>query len=172
MTKHVPAWAQQAATSDDHGVAQEAHRQGRLDIRWPNASALRIWAKQHGWPTPLLGFEQAFTAHMLAAKEHFALAIQSSGIEVYIPRRSYAITRAQLGELDALYEQRSSSGRPTDWGVLVEELREIRRAVEAGVAVTVEGEGLLLSWQDFYQWAHGRYHMLEDGYDKWIGDDS
>jgi len=56
--------------------------------------------------------------------------------------------------------------------MLVEDLREIRRAVEAGVAVTVEGEGLLLNWQGFYRWAHGRYHMLEDGYDKWIGDDS
>lgn len=28
------------------------------------------------------------------------------------------------------------------------------------------------SWQQFYTWAHGRYHMLEDGYDTWIGDDS
>jgi hypothetical protein len=38
--------------------------------------------------------------------------------------------------------------------------------------VTVEGDGLLRSWQEFYQWAHGRYHMLEDGADKWIGDDA
>lgn len=172
MNKNIPAWALQAATSDDHGAAQEAHRQGHMHIRWPNASALRTWAKQQGWPTPLFSFEQTFTAHMLATTENFALAIQKSGIEVDIPRQSYAITSEQLRELDALYEERSSSGRPTGWGVLVEELRELRRAVEAGVAVTVEGEGLLLSWQDFYHWAHGRYHMLEDGYDKWIGDDS
>jgi hypothetical protein len=45
---------------------------------------------------------------------------------------------------------------------LVEELREIRRA----------GEGKTLrSFQSFYDWAHGRYHALEDGYDSWIGDD-
>ena len=50
--------------------------------------------------------------------------------------------------------------------------REIRRAVEAGVVVKVEGtQTVLKTWQSFYDWAHGRYHMLEDGYDSWIGDD-
>ncbi len=63
-------------------------------------------------------------------------------------------------------------GYPTSWGSLVEALRAIRRAVEAGVVVHIEGEQPLLSWQHFYQWAHGRYHMLEDGYDTWIGDDA
>jgi hypothetical protein len=63
--------------------------------------------------------------------------------------------------------------RPTRWGWLVEELREIRRAVEAGVVVKVEGtQTVLKTWQGFYDWAHGRYHMLEDGYDSWIGDDN
>ena len=60
--------------------------------------------------------------------------------------------------------------RPTQWGVLVEALREIRRAVEAGVAVKVEGK-TLRDFDSFYTWAHGRYHALEDGYDSWIGDD-
>lgn len=172
MNKRIPAWALQTATADDHDAAQKAHRQGCMDIRWPKESALRSWAKQHKWPRPMFGFEQAFIVHMLATAENFALAIQNSGIEVDIPRRSHTITSEQLRELDALYEERSSSGRPTGWGMLVEELRELRRAIEAGVAVTIEGEGLLRSWQSFYQWAHGRYHMLEDGYDKWIGDDS
>ena len=85
--------------------------------------------------------------------------------------RTYTITAEKLSAFDGLYEERSTSGRPVSWGVLVEELREIRRAVEAGVVVTVEGAQTLRTWQDFYQWAHGRYHMLEDGYDKWIGDD-
>jgi hypothetical protein len=58
------------------------------------------------------------------------------------------------------------------WGVLVEELRALRRAVEAGVVVQVEDGPRLQTWQGFYEWAHGRYHMLEDGYDRWIGDDS
>jgi hypothetical protein len=172
MTKPLPAWALQAATPDDHGTAQEAHRQGRLAIKWPDHQALRAWAKQQRWPTPLFDFERGFIAHMLASPANFALAVGSSGVEVSIPRRSYTLTDDQLRELDALYAARSPGGRPSSWGALVEELREVRRAVEAGVAVTVEGDGLLRSWQEFYQWAHGRYHMLEDGADRWIGDDS
>lgn len=82
------------------------------------------------------------------------------------------ITVDHLKELDALYEARSPTGRPTDWGLLVEELRAIRRTVEAGTAVKIEGtDTVLRTWQGFYSWAHGRYHMLEDGYDRWIGDD-
>jgi len=172
MDNTIPAWALRAATSGDQGLAQEAHRQGSMQIKWPNAKALRIWAKQQGWSTPLFGFEESFIAQMLQTKEQFELALKQSGIEIQIPRQEYTISGEKIRELDALYEQRSSSGHPNGWGILVEELREIRRAVEAGVMVNIEGEQSLVSWQDFYQWAHGRYHMLEDGYDKWIGDDS
>jgi hypothetical protein len=172
MTKPLPAWALRAATPDDHGTAEEAHRRGHLEITWPDQRALRAWATQQRWPTPLFDFERAFTAHMLASPANFALAVADSGVELYLPRRSYALTGDRLRTLDALYEARSPGGRPTDWDMLVEELRELRRAVEAGVVVTVEGDGLLRSWQEFYQWAHGRYHMLEDGSDRWIGDDA
>jgi hypothetical protein len=41
----------------------------------------------------------------------------------------------------------------------------------AGVVVQVEDGPRLRTWQGFYEWAHGRYHMLEDGHDKWIGND-
>jgi len=88
-----------------------------------------------------------------------------------IPEKSRTISAEQLRELDRLYEKRSETGRPVAWGSLVEALREIRRAVESGVVVTVEGAPPMRSWQSFYNWAHGRYHMLEDGYDKWIGND-
>ena len=91
-------------------------------------------------------------------------------------RREHTLTLARLKELDALYEETEDMGvlgrRPTRWGTLVEELREIRRLVEEGVTVKVEGtQTVLKTWQGFYDWAHGRYHALEDGYDKWIGDD-
>lgn len=103
---------------------------------------------------------------MLASEENFALAINASGIEMSIPRREVSLSAEWLSELDALSE------RPEDWGALVAELREIRRAVEAGVVVTADGARPMKSWQGFYSWAHGRYHMLEDGYDDWIGDDA
>lgn len=91
--------------------------------------------------------------------------------------REHLITLEMLKELDELYEAREDRGvlgrRPTHWGTLVEELRQIRRRVESGVKVKIEGTPVVLdTWSSFYSWAHGRYHMLEDGYDKWIGDDS
>jgi hypothetical protein len=172
MNKKIPAWALRAATVEDQGFAKEAHRHDRMQIKWPNDRALRIWAKQQGWSTPFFGFEEVFITKMLETKENFELAITESGIEIHLPRREYRITDEKIRELDALYEKRSSSGRPTNWGDLVEELREIRRAVEAEIMITIEGEQTIRSWQSFYSWAHGRYHMLEDGYDKWIGDDS
>lgn len=81
------------------------------------------------------------------------------------------VSAEELGALDALYAERSPEGRPTRWRDLVEELRKIRRLVEAGTVVHVEGAATLRTWTEFYDWAHGRYHMLEDGCDPWIGDD-
>lgn len=91
-------------------------------------------------------------------------------------KREHIITVEMLNKLDALYEKTEDMGvlgrRPIHWGTLVEELREIRRLIEAGVIVKIEGtQTVLETWQSFYNWAHGRYHALEDGYDSWIGDD-
>lgn len=90
--------------------------------------------------------------------------------------REHTLTIEMLKELDALYDETVIMGvlgrRPTRWGTLVQELREIRRLVEAGVIVKIEGTPTVLNtWESFYAWAHGRYHALEDGYDSWIGDD-
>ena len=99
-------------------------------------------------------------------------------VEEQLSEREHTITVAMLKELDALYEDAAGVTpivqwqRQQLWGFLVEELRQIRRLVEAGVTVRIEGTPTVLrTWQDFYTWAHGRYHNLEDGYDRWIGDD-
>jgi hypothetical protein len=78
----------------------------------------------------------------------------------------------ELAGLDALYAARGDHGRPNQWDGLVEALRRIRRTVESGVPVEVEGGPTLHTWEEFYAWAHGRYHALEDGADHWIGDDA
>lgn len=152
-------------------MARDAHGRGSLQITWPDRKALRAWAKGRGWPVPWLGFDGAFLDRMLGDEASFDLAVRESGIGLRIPSQEHTISAERLRELDELYDERSESGRPVGWGILVEELRQIRRAVEAGVAVNVEGAEPMRSWQAFYDWAHGRYHMLEDGYDKWIGDD-
>jgi hypothetical protein len=172
MKNNIPAWAMRTANAEDYGNVQAPHSRGTMQVEWPDRSALRHWAKLQGWPTPWFGFETAFLAKMFESQMNFTLAINESGIEIQIPLQEYTLSVAQLKELDALYAERSPSGRPADWGILVEELRELRRAVEAGVVVQVEEGPRLRTWQGFYEWAHGRYHMLEDGYDRWIGDDS
>lgn len=172
MKKDIPAWVMKTATPGDRDFARRTHSRGRIQINWPDLKALRDWARHQGWPTPWFGFKEAFITKMLEKDENFELALNESGIKVRIPKKDHTISVEKLRELDALYEERSAFGQPAGWGILVEELREIRRAVEAGVKMKVEGtQTVLTTWQSFYDWAHGRYHMLEDGYDSWIGDD-
>lgn len=172
MNTTVPTWALRPAGPEDYAAAQEAHARGITIVTWPDLQALRGWAVSHGWPHPRFSIKEAFMTSMLANEANFQLSVRDSGVQVQIPAREVTISPAWLEELDALYAARSASGRPSDWGQLVEELRAIRRAVEAGVVVQVDGGPTLHTWQDFYTWAHGRYHMLEDGYDRWIGDDA
>lgn len=100
---------------------------------------------------------------MLDTDADFALTVTESGLEIKIPVQTYTISVEALAKMDQEYEDR-------EWGVLVTGLREIRRAVEAGVVVHVDGE-TLNSFGRFYNWAHNRYHALEDGHDSWIGND-
>lgn len=171
MTKAIPAWAMRRAGLGDFGVVQAPHSQDVLQIQWPDRETLRGWAKEQGWPIPRFRFEKAFLAKMLENEASFDLAIIQSGLQISIPKQEHTLSAAEVVELDDLYVERSADGRPTGWGSLVAGLREIRRAVEAGVVVKIDETRPLRSWQAFYSWAHGRYPMLEDGYDHWIGDD-
>ena len=178
MRHDIPAWAKQRVTLADHRFLEvcQLHRQGRTQIQLPDLQELKGWAKSHAWPAPWFGFKDAFIAKLFESDETFTLALNESGIIIHIPIKEHTLTLETLKALDALYEEREDMGvlgrRPTGWGTLVSELREIRRLVEAGVVVKIAGtETVLTTWQRFYSWAHGRYHMLEDGYDSWIGDD-
>jgi hypothetical protein len=178
MKHDIPAWAKQTVIPKDHSFSEvsQLHRQGKTEIQLPDLKELKGWAKSHDWPTPWFGFKDAFIVKLFESNETFTLALNESGINIHIPIKEHILTIERLKELDALYEEREDMGvlgqRPTGWGILVSELREIRRLVEAGVKVKVEGtQTVLNTWQSFYDWAHGRYHMLEDGYDSWIGDD-
>lgn len=165
MQPTLPEWALKSADVHDRQATLEARRLKVLQLTWKNDQAPRKWAKEHGWPTPWLSFTEAFLAKMLATDSDFALALFDSGVQITIPKSSYTIPQEELRELDEAYEERS-------WRWLVEALREIRRAVQAGVVVHVDGN-TLKSFDSFYEWAHGRYHALEDDTGTgWIGDDS
>jgi hypothetical protein len=172
MTKFVPAWAMRRAAAEDYDAARDANSRGVLRIEWPDRKALREWSRRHGWRTRgWFGFEDAFLGKLLESAPNFECALGESGIELHLPRQEYTLSLERLQELDALYAERRPDGLPASWGLLVEELREIRRAVEAGVVVQVEGGPRLRTWGGFYEWAHGRYHALEEGVDQWMGDD-
>lgn len=174
MVSNLPDWAKMKVTSGqpDFGEVRQAYQQDRVLVQWPDLSGLKRWAKAQGWPVPWFGFKEAFLTKMFETDANYAAAMETSGIVLVVPISEYVVTAHNLAALDALYEQRGDSGRPNGWGSLVAELRQIRRLVEAGVEVKIEGTSTVLTtWQSFYDWAHGRYHMLEDGYDSWIGDD-
>ena len=165
MKPPIPAWALTMAGPQDRLAAQRAQGRGVMQIQWKDGRPPRAWARQHGWPTPWFGFEKAFVARMFASDESFELALTGGGVEISIPKASHSISPEKLGEMDEAY-------RDHLWRWLVDTLREIRRAVEAGVVVHVEG-ATLKSFESFYNWAHGRYHALEDDVGtSWIGDDS
>jgi len=189
MTGRIPPpdWAMRRAVAGDREAAEKARRLGVLRTNWGLDAAPfaehaldrppLAWTKQHRWKAPWWAFLDrggAFLHMILASDERFDLALQSSGAELYVPRDLVTLTDDDLRDLDALYEETEDRGalgrRPNRWGELVAELRHLRRAVEAGVTLEVEGRRLG-SWGAFYAWAHGRYAALEDGYDEWIGDD-
>ena len=160
---NLPKWAITPATPADRLATQHAYKHNTLQSNWAECHSLKSWAKKQGWPTSWFDFQSTFFNTMLENDTNFALALTESGLEITIPKQTYTFPDEALKKFDQAYEDRQ-------WNWLVESLREIRRAVEAGVVVTIDGE-TLTSWSGFYDWAHGRYHVLEDGADHWIGDD-
>lgn len=135
-----------------------------MRIKWPESRAIRTWARKQGWPAPWFIFDEGFIKRMLESDENFELALRESGIEVTIPVTYYTVSEKALKAFDEAYEERS-------WVWLVEELRDIRRALDADVVVEIDGR-TFGSFGRFYEWAHARYYALEDDAGTgWIGSD-
>ena len=64
-------------------LARQAYELGTLVIDWGREDA-RGWAEKQGWPTPSLGFKQAFIKKMLENAENFDKAIFECGVDVFI----------------------------------------------------------------------------------------
>lgn len=165
MTSNCPDWALREAEAGDLARVQRLRSQLDAYTHWPESKALRKWAGQQGWRAPFFFFRSAFVAQMLESEAKFDRAIRHSGIRIKVPKAEHTFSARELADLDELYAKRS------DWDSLVQELREIRRAAEAGVVIKMGENQSLTSWQGFYSWAHRRYPLLEEGADSWIGDD-
>jgi hypothetical protein len=161
---YIPDWAFRPVEAGDRELVIAA-RDKSLRVDWGDQNQVKAWAKEQGWPAPWFNFPGKFLDQMLANDENFAMALRNSGISLQIPVSSYTLPPIYIAEMDESYLERSYRG-------LVEELRGIRRAVMMGVVVEVDGKKLR-TFDQFYQWAHGRYYLLEDDMNTgWIGDDS
>lgn len=184
----LPSWLLRPVGAGELEIAKTARQDQVLVVGWrhrpedrgarPGAEPAVAWARRQGWRISRWkawwSAEDAFLDAMLEDEARYELALRESGVELFVPKARHEVSAAELQELDELYAATETMGalgrRPTRWGELVEELRVLRRAVEAGVVLEVEGREIR-SWGQFYGWAHGRYHGLEDGVDAWIGDD-
>jgi hypothetical protein len=171
MTSTTPDWAMRPVEVEDRENMSSLLRRGLVKITWPEISKLKRWAREHHWATPWFGFKETFIRQMLESDSKFLMGLNNSGIRVSVPKKQVDFDAYQLRDLDELYKARDDDGRPGNWNQLVRELRDLRHAIEAGVALKVDATHTLRSWQDFYTWAHSRYPGLEDGCDSWIGDD-
>lgn len=171
MTIELPEWAMKRAEFGDREKISNPKYRDFVRTIWPERKILRDYTRTHGWKTPWFGFERSFIAKMLEDSSSFEMATRKTGIKIFVPVDEHTIPAEMLAEFDDLYQERDEDGRPCSWDSLVGELREIRRAVEAGVVINVDGRKVR-SWGQFYAWAHDRYHGLEDGCDSWIGDDN
>jgi len=171
MNNNLPKWALRPAGADDRKRVEKHYAAGTALIDWPENFVLRQWSKARGWPASRFFLRPKFIKKLLESDQSFAFGITGSGVRMWIPVERHSISEKELRDLDSLYESRNEHGHPDGLNALVEGLREVRRAVEAGVEVEVEGR-VLKDFNTFYTWAHSRYHMLEDAADKWIGDDS
>lgn len=167
----LPAWALSNAEPEDYAALAARPRPDPELIRWPDVGKLKIWARQQRWPVPFFGFKRAFVTRMLEDEDSFRRAVRLSGIVWVMPKAEHRLSAREVSDLDLLYQEPVAVQRAGSWRALVIGLREIRRAVEAGVGISIEDGPTLRSWQDFYSWAHGRYPGLEEGCDLWIGSD-
>jgi hypothetical protein len=159
----LPTWAVKHADSQDWEAAKKAYDAGTAKIEIRNLASLSQWMKGKGWRRPWFFLQESFIRQLFANPENFRLALREYMAEIRIPKSNAVIPHQELKEMDESYDARS-------WSYVVESLREIRRAIEAGVVIEVDGK-TLKTWNDWYSWAHSRYYMLEESSDKWIGDD-
>jgi hypothetical protein len=172
LMSDLPAWALTTAEPEDYAALACGRRPDPDMVRWPDLSKLKVWARQQRWPVPLFGFKRAFLDRMMESEDNFRRAVRHSGIAWTIPKSEHRLSAWELRDLDELYQEPAADQRAGSWHALVVGLREIRRAIEAGVAIAIEDGPTLRSWQAFYSWAHSRYPRLEEGCDHWIGDDA
>lgn len=160
---NLPSWALRPANISEREKAADAHYRGKAKIVFKDRKKLKPWMEYHGWKTSWFNLEDAFYKELFSSDEYFQEALSEGVVEVFVPIVSYKFSENELAKIDESYKAQK-------WNWVVEDMREIRRAVEAGIIIEVDDKKLT-SFSSFYEWAHQRYHLLEECADKWIGND-
>jgi hypothetical protein len=77
---------QKLARPEDRLLAVEAFKEGLINVNLNlHGHSTRNWAREKHWPSPWFSFKKAFIRKMLENDENFTDALESGGIEVWIP---------------------------------------------------------------------------------------
>ncbi len=159
----IPSWALTKAGTEDRKAVKKAFEKKNAHFVFKDRKKLKPWMKSKKWRTSWLFPEQSFYRALFENDENFQTALSENVVEIFLPKSTYEIPDKEIQEIDQHYEQE-------EWDWAVESLREIRRAIDAGVVIQI-GDQEFTSAGSFYTWAHKRYHILEEASDKWILDD-
>jgi len=158
----IPNWALEKAGPNDRVRAKEAYQRetGRFTV--PNRVSLKDWMKARGWKRSWISPESSFYRQCFQDDTLFQLALKDNMADIWIPKQSHQLSDADLAAIDEDYEQK-------DWSAAVAQLRDIRRAIDGGVTLKIDGQTFKSSGF-FYTWAHQRYHTLEEISNEWMMD--
>ena len=160
---NVPNWALTRARFEDRIKVKKAFEKRNAHFVFKDRKKLKSWMKSKKWRTSWLFPEKSFYQALLANDENFQTALSENVVEILVPKSTYKVPEKEIEKIDQYYEQE-------EWDWAVECLREIRRAIDAGVVIKI-GDQQFTTAGSFYTWAHKRYHILEEASDKWILDD-
>jgi hypothetical protein len=113
MRNNVPPWALRVAIPEDHSLVQAAQSQDRMQVEWPDLKRLQSWAGHQGWEVPWFGFQQSFIRQMLDNEENFKLAVNESGIRVFVPKQEHSSLPNSLeNSMRSMRNGRQADGLP------------------------------------------------------------
>ena len=158
----LPNWALEKAGPHDRVRAKEAYEKetGRFTV--PNRVSLKDWMKARGWKRSWISPEGSFYKQCFRDDSLFQLALKEEMVDIWIPKQTHQVSKADLAGIDQDYQTQ-------DWSAAVAKLRDIRRALDAGVTIEIDGQPFKSSGS-FYTWAHKRYHALAEISNDWMMD--
>ncbi|CAM2010544.1 hypothetical protein [Acanthopleuribacter pedis] len=169
-------WIYRRVGVNERLAAEKAHLAGRLLTNWncphgfhpkhckktPLKKAPKQWARDQGWPTPLLGFEKQFLETLLSDDDHFRLGLDKGGVELFVPIKEWVVPDKDV----ATWERENKD--PKNWDALAGNFRVLCQILNHGVPVVVAGRTYTSSGTFYRDFVMKGYRNLEEGADLFI----